>query len=162
MKLRYVLLAGALAASAVGLMACGSSFSCSDKGSCANDTAPDQATIVEMQKVVRKVLVGRTVTAYAVKRTGGEWSLVLINKDPSNAHAVKIEFADAHGQQAAHFSGPLTMVTFGAEQYHWHPEGAKSHADPDGPAARTTHSAKSGELVTLAKASVTVLRGKID
>ena len=102
------------------------------------------------------------VTAYAVKRPGGEWSLVLINKDPSNAHAVKIEFADAHGQQAAHFSGPLTMVTFGAEQYHWHPEGAKSHADPDGPAARTTHSAKSGELVTLAKASVTVLRGKID
>ena len=88
-------------------------------------------------------------------------SLVLINKDPSNAHAVKIEFADAHGQQAAHFSGPLTMVTFGAEQYQWHPEGAKSHADPDGPAARTTLSAKSGEVVTLAKASVTVLRGKI-
>jgi MoxR-like ATPase len=27
----------------------------------------DRATIVEMQKVVRKVLVGRTVTAYAVK-----------------------------------------------------------------------------------------------
>ena len=89
-------------------------------------------------------------------------SLVLINKDPSNAHAVKIEFADAHGKQPAHFSGPLTMVTFGAEQYHWHPEGAKSHADPDGPAARTTLSAKSGEVVTLAKASVTVLRGKID
>ncbi len=102
------------------------------------------------------------VTAYAVKRPGGEWSLVLINKDPSNAHAVKIEFADAHGKQVAHFSGPVTMVTFGAEQYHWHPEGAKSHADPDGPAARTTLSAKSGEVVTLAKASVTVLRGKID
>src|SRR4051794_26985905 len=31
------------------------------------DAVLDKATIVEMQKVVRKVLVGRTVTAYAVK-----------------------------------------------------------------------------------------------
>ena len=62
---------------------------------------------------------------------------------------------------ALHLPRVTTMVTFGAEQYHWHPEGAKSHADPDGPAARTTLSAKSGEVVTLAKASVTVLRGKI-
>jgi len=102
------------------------------------------------------------VTAYAVKRPGGEWSLMLINKDPSNAHAVKIEFADSSGKQAARFTGPVTMVTFGAEQYAWHPEGAKSHADPDGPTARKTLAGKDGEVVALPKASVTVLRGKID
>ena len=102
------------------------------------------------------------VTAYAVKRPDGEWSLMLINKDPSNAHAVKIEFADANGKQLAHFTGPLAMVTFGAEQYVWHNEGAKSHADPAGPAARKTLNANSGEAVMLPKASVTVLRGKID
>ena len=102
------------------------------------------------------------VTAYAAKRPDGEWSLMLINKDPSNAHAVKIEFADADGKQTQHFTGPVTMVTFGAEQYVWHPDGAKSHADPDGPPARKTLNVKSGEPVTLPKASVTVLRGKID
>jgi hypothetical protein len=102
------------------------------------------------------------VTAYAVKRPGGEWSLMLVNKDPSNARAVKIEFADRSGKQPEHFTGPVAMVTFGAEQYVWHTEGAKSHADPDGPAARKTLTGKSGEMVTLPKASVTVLRGKID
>jgi hypothetical protein len=102
------------------------------------------------------------VTAYAVKRPGGEWSLMLINKDPSNAHALKVEFGDANGKQTAHLSGPVTMVTFGAEQYVWHPDGAKSHADPDGPLVRKTLNGKSGDAITLPKASVTVLRGKID
>ena len=102
------------------------------------------------------------VTAYAAKLPDGEWSLMLINKDPSNAHTVMIEFADADGKQTQHFTGPVTMVTFGAEQYVWHPDGVKSHADPDGPPARKTLNMKSGEPVTLPKASVTVLRGKID
>ena len=100
------------------------------------------------------------ITAYAAKRPDGEWSLMLINKDASNAHPVKIEFAE-DGGAARHFSGPVTMVTFGAEQYVWHPAGAKSYADPDGPAAMSTLNAKSGEAFTLPKASVTVLRGKL-
>jgi hypothetical protein len=101
-------------------------------------------------------------TPHAVKRPGGEWSLMLINKDPSNAYAMKIEFADASVNHPEHFTGPVTMVTFGAEQYVWHPDGPKSHADPDGPAARKTITVKSGNAVTLPRASVTVLRGKID
>jgi hypothetical protein len=102
------------------------------------------------------------VTAYAVKRPDGEWSLMLINKDPSNAHAVKIEFAGSGGKSTGHFSGPVTMVTFGAAQYVWHSEGPKSHADPDGPPATKTLNAKSGEKFNLPKASVTVLRGRIN
>jgi F5/8 type C domain len=102
------------------------------------------------------------VTAYAVKTPDGGWSLMLLNKDPSNAHAVKIEFADASGKKVAHLAGPVTKVTFGAEQYVWHSEGQKSHADPDGPASTSTVNAKSGEAFTLPRASVTVLRGKIE
>jgi len=100
------------------------------------------------------------VSAYAVKRPGGEWSLMLINKDPSNAHAVTVEFADSNGKVAAHFRGPVSMVTFGAEQYVWRPEGPKSHADPDGPAMTSKINAASDGMFTLPKASVTVLRGK--
>jgi hypothetical protein len=100
------------------------------------------------------------ITAYAAKRPDGEWSLMLLNKDPSNAHAVKIEFGDSNGKPATHFSGPVTMVTFGAEQYVWHPEGPKSHADPDGPPMTSKIDAKSGSVFTLPKASVTALRGK--
>jgi hypothetical protein len=102
------------------------------------------------------------VTAYAVKRPDGVWSLMLLNKDPSNAHAVKIEFSNSSGKPPAHFTGPVTLVTFGAEQYVWHPEGAKSHADPDGPPTTKTLNIKSVESFNLPKASVTVLRGRID
>jgi len=52
MKLRYLVLAGALVASAVGFMSCGSSFSCSDKGSCSNDVAPTQAQIDACNKIL--------------------------------------------------------------------------------------------------------------
>jgi len=102
------------------------------------------------------------VTAYAVKRAGGEWSLMLINKGSVNAHAMKIEFADTSDKQPLYFTGPVTMVTFGQNSMSGIPMGRKSHADPDGPAARKTINAKSGEAVTLPRASVTVLRGKID
>ena len=101
------------------------------------------------------------IAAYAAKRPDGEWSLMLINKDPSNAHEVQIEFADASSNTSRHFSGSLAMVTFGAEQYVWHEEGPKSHADPDGPPVASTLNAKPNETFTLPKASVTVLRGKL-
>jgi hypothetical protein len=102
------------------------------------------------------------VTAYAVKRPDGEWSLMLINKDPSNVHAVKIAFDDASGSPMRRYVGNVTVVTFGAEQYVWHPQGAKSHADPDGPPATTSLNVKTDSRFTLPKASVTVLRGKLD
>ena len=102
------------------------------------------------------------VTVYAAKRPDGEWSLMLINKDPSNSHEVKIEFDNASGSPPGRFGGTVAMVTFGAEQYVWHPEGAKSHADPDGPPATTAITVKGSSGFTLPKASIVVLRGKVD
>jgi len=96
------------------------------------------------------------ITVYAAKRPDGKWSLMLINKDPSNAHEVKIEFDDNGGSPLRYFSGTVTAVTFGAEQYVWHPQGAKSHADPYGPPATTSMDLRCRRL------SVTVLRGKLD
>lgn len=102
------------------------------------------------------------VTVYAAKWPDDEWSLMLINKDPSNAHEVKIEFDENSGLPVRRFAGTVTVVTFGAEQYVWHAQGAKSHADPDGPPATTTMNVKSGAGFTLPRASLTVLRGKLD
>ena len=81
---------------------------------------------------------------------------MLINKDPSNAHEVKIEFDDGSGSPARRFAGTITTLTFGAEQYVWHPQGAKSHADPYGPPATTSMDLRCRRL------SVTVLREKLD
>jgi len=101
------------------------------------------------------------ITAYAAKRPDGEWSLLLINKDPSNAHEVAIAFEDGGKETAARFAGPANMVTFGAAEYVWHPSGATSHADPDGPAKRTALVIKEGQKVPLPKASITVLTGRV-
>jgi hypothetical protein len=101
------------------------------------------------------------ITTYAVKRPDGLWSLLLVNKDPSNSHEVKIEF-DVDGKStAAQPAGEWKMVTFGAAEYVWHPEGADSHADPAGPAKKTTVSFKSNQAVLVPKASIVVLTGKV-
>ncbi len=96
------------------------------------------------------------VTAYAIHRPDGQWALLAINKDQSNAHAVQVWFEDERAR--AVFSGPLTVISFGSEQYAWHSAGPQSHAAPDGPPIR---SVVEPTAVVLPKASVSVLRGKV-
>jgi hypothetical protein len=99
------------------------------------------------------------VTAYAVHRPDGEWSLLIINKDQENSHAVKISFDDASQSAAGSFSGPIAAKTFGKAQYQWHP--ATLSADPDGPIASSTLNADANTTVELPASSITVLRGNI-
>jgi hypothetical protein len=101
------------------------------------------------------------ITAYAVKRPDGEWSLMVINKDSSNAHEVAIAFENGGKQTEGRFSGMVKKVTFGAEEYVWHPAGAKSYAEPDGPPKRESVEWKPGQKLTLPNASVTVLTGRV-
>ena len=102
------------------------------------------------------------VTSYAVHRPDGNWSLMLVNRDENNAHTVRVVFDDARRKRNASFTGPVTLVTFGSEQYVWINDGPNSHPDPDNPPAATTITASSQSTFTLPKASVTVLRGKVD
>jgi hypothetical protein len=101
------------------------------------------------------------ITAYAVKRPDGQWSLLIVNKDPSNAHEVNLTF-EKNGKTADYgFTGTVNAVTFGVAEYVWHSSGPTSHADPDGPPKRSTIGWKSGQKLLLPKASITVLTGKI-
>ncbi len=100
------------------------------------------------------------VTAYAVLRPDGQWSLLIVNKDHDNAHRVRVAFRDAGAKTDRLFAGPVAQVTFGAAQYQWHPDGANSWADPDGPPAASSIRADAQTLFELPKASVVVLRGK--
>lgn len=100
------------------------------------------------------------VTAYAALRPDGRWSLLLVNKDQENAQRVHIVFHDAESKRERFFSGPLDFITFGSAQYQWHPENAS--ADPDGPYASSSMQADPGGTFELPKASVTVIRGKLE
>jgi hypothetical protein len=122
------------------------------------------------------------VTAYAVERPDGQWSVMLINKDQDSDHAVKVAFADPPGGRSRFFAGVVDRIVFGPAEYQWHPDpvppgaepaagrgggrggrGALSgHADPDGPPSKSTvPGAGSDTLFQLPKASIIVLRGKI-
>lgn len=101
------------------------------------------------------------VTAYALHRPDGQWSLMLINKDHDHSHKVRVLFHDAEGNKNTAFTGKITMITFGREQYQWHPDRKKGHADPDGPPATRIVNAEQGTEYDLGPASLTVLRGSV-
>jgi hypothetical protein len=100
------------------------------------------------------------VTAYALERPDGRWSLMLINKDRENDHAVNVVFMDGESKHARHFDGPVERITFGATEYQWHEGEIRGHAEPDGPAAKTTLEGGANARYALPKASIIVLRGK--
>jgi hypothetical protein len=102
----------------------------------------------------------KLITAYAVKRPDGQWSLLVINKDPSNAHEVNIAFASDGKDISQHFTDAMEAVTFGTGQYVWKPFGPASHAEPAGPAKRSQIQWQEGQKLKLPKASVTVITGK--
>jgi hypothetical protein len=101
------------------------------------------------------------VTAYAVERPDGQWSLMLVNRDQSNDHAVKVAFGGAGGKKDRYFTGPVDRITFGSNEYQWHRDATGGHADPDGPPSKSTVTGGVETLYQIPKASITVLRGRL-
>jgi hypothetical protein len=115
------------------------------------------------------------VTAYAVERPDGQWSVMLVNRDQFNDHAVKIMFGGASSNTSPkndrYFSGAVDRITFGSNEYTWHvdqtphevrrEEQGAGHADPDGPPSKSTVTGDAQTMYQLPKASITVLRGKL-
>jgi hypothetical protein len=100
------------------------------------------------------------VTSYAVERPDGNWALLLVNRNETEAHEARVVFNGGKGRRT--FRGPVHFVSFGSEQYVWKADGARSYADPDGPPAARVIEHNAQTTITLPKASVTVLRGKIE
>jgi len=101
------------------------------------------------------------VTAYAVHRPDGQWSLLIINKDQENPHPVRIVFHDGGTGADRFLTGPATVIAFGSSQYRWHANGPEGFADPDGPPSESTVTAGEGTVFDLPRASVNVIRGTL-
>ena len=99
------------------------------------------------------------VTAYALLRPDGQWSVMLVNRDQENAHKVRIQFDDSGA--ASFFTGTVNVTTFGSAQYQWHPTLQGGIPDPDGPAAKSAIQASAETLYELPRASMTVVRGTV-
>jgi hypothetical protein len=118
------------------------------------------------------------VTAYAVKRPDGKWSVMAVNRDQQNAHRVRITF-EGPADKANNFTGPVEVSTFGSAQYQWHPAQtrfmahaetsgertivatSKGWADPDGPIVHNKLTAQRDTLYDIPAASVVVIRGNL-
>jgi hypothetical protein len=118
------------------------------------------------------------VTAYALKRPDGEWSLMAVNRDQQNAHRVRIAFRGT-SDSMAEFSGPVEIATFGSAQYKWNPPRTRfaAHAeipaaptvvaytngtaDPDGPILRSKQNGTKDAIYALPASSVVVIRGTV-
>jgi hypothetical protein len=84
---------------------------------------------------------------------------MIINKDYDHAHTVHIVFRDEESVRG--FTGPVDRVTFGKEQYVWHPALRDGYADPAGPEVRSILPGGTEEF-ELPAASMTVLRGRVE
>jgi hypothetical protein len=85
---------------------------------------------------------------------------MLVNRDETTPHTVRVVFQDAKSKRHASFSGPVTFVSFGSEQYVWINDGPNSHPDPDHPPVATLLQGPPATF-TLPKASITVVRGRV-
>ena len=117
------------------------------------------------------------VTAYALKRPDGQWSLLLVNRDQSNDYKVKIAFDHLTGETPSSFVGPVEISIFGKSQYLWHPAITRpvghaetprqpsvvaetaGNADPDGPILRLTRTADANTSYDVPAASIVVIHG---
>jgi hypothetical protein len=100
------------------------------------------------------------VTAYAVLRPDGQWSLMLINKDYDHPHQVHIVFQDDKGTRGG-FAGAITVLSFGKAQYQWHSARRDGYANPDGPPLQSTVNGAADTLYTLPPASLNIVRGHV-
>ena len=97
------------------------------------------------------------VTAYALERPDGMWSVLAVNKD-AVARKIRIQFGDGG---RGRYRGTVQVVTFGSEQYHWNGAGPHDVPKPDRGLARS--SAPGGSTTySLAPQSLTVFRGPIE
>lgn len=101
------------------------------------------------------------VTVYATLRPDGQWAVLLVNKDQFSPHSLTVDFHNSQNNTDHYFAGTVTQISFGSDNYIWHPAGQNGYADPDGPAVTSNPDGGEGTIYTLPEASITVLRGNI-
>jgi hypothetical protein len=118
------------------------------------------------------------VTAYAVQRPDHQWAVMMVNRDQEAAHTVHIAFKDDAAHTISTFDGNLSVISFGRQQYHWHPAiiSPLSHpeitgqsvstmgegfAGPDGPIKHEAVTTSRDQSFAIPAATIMVVRGSI-
>ena len=89
----------------------------------------------------------RLVSAYALLRPSGEFSILIVNKSPTMPESVN-----------SPFEGPFTVTSFSGVQYKWQAAGSRSRPLRSNPPARSQQIAKSVQILPY---SLTVITGQM-
>jgi len=94
------------------------------------------------------------LSAFAVKRPDGEWSVLLVNRDAARARRVRLRVAS--DTNAAVVAGLHDEWLFSRKEYRWNANGESGHPGPDrAPRHRRTRA----EIIVLPPYSLAVVRG---
>lgn len=103
------------------------------------------------------------VTAYAVHRPDGLWSVFLINKDPKREYSVRIKFQDLGKGSMSSLEGPFDIYQYSSAQYQLN--GDQDNPYPiraDEPGHRVVQSTPAKRTpISLPPFSLTVIRGAL-
>jgi hypothetical protein len=97
----------------------------------------------------------KTISAYAVHRPDGLWSVLLINKDPAETYDVKIGFENNEFV----YRGPVELFQYSSAQYMLNNDASNPVPIKNDPPLSTI--IKNSDSIELPPYSVTVLRGKL-
>jgi hypothetical protein len=95
------------------------------------------------------------VTAYAVERPDGKFSVMLVNKDPERAYSVRVSFVGT--KSVEHFVGKVAMLQYSPEQYVWKEAGTDGYPIRTKPPRQIT--LRGGSPIKLPPFSLTIVRG---
>jgi len=114
-----------------------------------------------VHEIFRTTTAGRAtslVTSYAVLRPDGLWSVMLINKDPDNAHKVRVQFRDEKAASTYQFRGPVDVYQYSRKQYELTAEKEDPYPLRSEPPEHRVQT-ESTKFVELPAYSLTVIRG---
>src|SRR5215470_11164059 len=96
----------------------------------------------------------KTLTAYAVRRPDGLWSVLLINKDPDQTYEVRIGFEN----NELVYSTPLELFQYSSAQYMLNTDASNPVPIKNDPPSSTIMNRSNEDRIELPPYSLTVVR----
>ena len=101
------------------------------------------------------------MTAYAVHRSDGLWSLLLINKDPIRPYKVQLRFLNEATGAVSAFRGPVDVYQFSSAQYELNDDLKNPYPIKADPPSHTVVQSVQPDSFELPAYSLTVIRGPV-
>jgi len=108
---------------------------------------------------VRNAKGEELITAYAVHRPDGLWSLLLINKDPKRAFSVRAKFQNPGKESMPKFEGPVDVYQYSSAQYELSDDRDNPYPNKADPPVHMLWRGNKAKSLHLPAYSLTVVRG---